>query len=229
MKNAYIGFIKQGVKHENIRIVLNPSHDELNSIFKEMQKQLRANAKNGEKTLIQVYFAGHGHIQDGLTNVLLNSSNPKKVTFNLEARLRTLATIEGSYVIGVLDNCREMLNVTDEVRKIGEATGKTRGVTGAEAKAAPPKLDESRYRNCFITFGCKAGGTVDAQSTLCEIYYNRIQSLSQKNQQGIVILPEDIQRWSARTDKIETLAWAVSRLLLKLPMPPIDEDTIIAS
>ena len=59
--------------------------------------------KNGLRTLLFVYFAGHG--QQEASNQILVLNEEKK--YPLEKMLRTLAKNEKGYVIAVFDCCRE--------------------------------------------------------------------------------------------------------------------------
>ena len=56
------------------------------------------------KTLLFVYYAGHG-MMDNCTYVVLNG----KRMYPLEKMLRTLAKADGSYVVAVFDCCREKM------------------------------------------------------------------------------------------------------------------------
>ena len=60
------------------------------------------NRKKGRKTLIWVYYGGHGAM-DNFTSMILNEGK----IFNLEWFIRTLAKGKDTYVIGLLDCCRE--------------------------------------------------------------------------------------------------------------------------
>ena len=63
---------------------------------------------NGESTLIFVYYAGHG-AQDNDTSMILNGAS---TMFPLEKMLRVIAGMKGTYVIALLDCCREKLDST---------------------------------------------------------------------------------------------------------------------
>ena len=55
-----------------------------------------------KNTLFYFYYAGHG-MMDMMTHVVLNGSK----SFPIEKILRNIAKCHGSYVIALLDCCRE--------------------------------------------------------------------------------------------------------------------------
>ena len=62
---------------------------------------------NGESTLIYFYFAGHG-AQDNTTSMILNGDS---TMFPIEKMLRVIAGMKGTYVVALLDCCREKIDL----------------------------------------------------------------------------------------------------------------------
>ena len=89
--------------------------------LKELVKRLKtarenhSNQNKKEHQLIQwskqaififVYYAGHGTVMDGTTQIVLNINEGKKTPYPIETQLRLLGRVKGVYVMGVLDCCR---------------------------------------------------------------------------------------------------------------------------
>ena len=91
---------------------------------------LAENAKEGENTLVFIYYAGHG-VSDNYTFALVNDM--KRPWFPLEQNVRTLSKAEGSYIIALFDCCREKVKVPK-----------------ANTSSAQSGTDE----NFIMTFGC---------------------------------------------------------------------------
>ena len=65
------------------------------------------NWKQKKRTLVIVYYAGHGILR-GQTKALCNSaSRALKAYYPLERQLREMGSQPGAFVIGVFDCCRE--------------------------------------------------------------------------------------------------------------------------
>ena len=62
-------------------------------------------AKDGEKTLLFLYYAGYGQSDNNLSAVL----NEEKL-YPLEKMVRSIAKAEGSYVIALFDCSRERID-----------------------------------------------------------------------------------------------------------------------
>ena len=101
-----------GARDEDIiEITGNTGNDcdfeRLSHLFVELNEEAIANWRNNnKKTFIFVYYAGHGTVMDGTTQIVLNINEGKKTPFPLETHLRILGTRKGVYVMGVLDCCR---------------------------------------------------------------------------------------------------------------------------
>ena len=69
--------------------------------------EIYENNKNGQNTLLFVYYAGHG-MMDNYTYSVLNGG--RRYKYPLEKMLRTAAKMNGSYIIAAFDCCREKLS-----------------------------------------------------------------------------------------------------------------------
>ena len=86
----------------------NPSHRDLKlAINDAMNEIIRAFRDHQENTLLFVYYAGHG-MMDQTTYCMLNSTT--KLRYPIEAMLRDIAQEHGSYVVALLDCCREKID-----------------------------------------------------------------------------------------------------------------------
>ena len=65
--------------------------------------------ENQIKTLIWVYYSGHGVMNNTTFAVCNEALRAAKVWYPLEKQLRMLAGIKGAYVVGVFDCCRAVI------------------------------------------------------------------------------------------------------------------------
>ena len=92
----------------------NPSSKDINDLFADISKQLRADKKKKpvEKTLLLFLFAGHGILKDGIQWLLLNEFEEKTGFYkllNAEGKLRFWAEIyPNAYIIGIFACCRQL-------------------------------------------------------------------------------------------------------------------------
>ena len=80
----------------------DPDYKEIRKAISQACKDIYNNFSNGINTLLFVYYAGHG-MMDNCTYVVLNA----KKMYPLEKMLRSLAKADGSYVVSIFDCCRE--------------------------------------------------------------------------------------------------------------------------
>ena len=97
----HIGFDKSEITE-----LINPDKESLKTLFNKVMDQAYMNGKEGKETILFVYFAGHGAM-DNDTYIILNGP---KMAFPLEKMLRTISKMTGTYVIALLDCCREKLS-----------------------------------------------------------------------------------------------------------------------
>ena len=98
-----LGLTRLGFTEDNITQVKNPTWDELQRAFMQISGKIFDDSKRGVKSLLFVYFAGHGQ-QDASNQVLILN---EERTYPLEKMLRTLSKNEVGYVISVFDCCRD--------------------------------------------------------------------------------------------------------------------------
>lgn len=87
-----------------------------NGVCEDLEKGYRkicdemSNAKsNKKKTLLYVYYSGHGNM-DTTTKIICNVSESFYRYWDLENRLSILSKYPNTFVVGVLDCCREAFN-----------------------------------------------------------------------------------------------------------------------
>ena len=104
-----IKVVKAGLKRlqfqsSEIEILKDPNYQKIKIAIDSASREIFENYEEGRKTLLYVYYAGHG-MMDNTTYCVLNG----KRMYPLEKMLRTIAKQDGSYVMSVFDCCREKL------------------------------------------------------------------------------------------------------------------------
>jgi hypothetical protein len=95
-----------------ITVLMEPTSDQLNNYFKQLSSIAYEKSKqsvDGKRGIaLFCYFSGHG-VLEATTKILLPSEIlcDRKNPYPLEAKLRMIKDIEHTYVIGILDCCRE--------------------------------------------------------------------------------------------------------------------------
>ena len=113
-------------------VLENPDYVDLKLAMNDtMNDMLRSYKHNEENTLLFVYYAGHG-IMDNNTKIVLNGPR----MYPLEKILRGMATGDGSYIVALFDCCREKLS-----------SGATRGGGNADDDEADDMDAEELYRH----------------------------------------------------------------------------------
>ena len=79
--------------------------------------------ENQIKTLIWVYYSGHGVMKNTTFAVCDKGTRAARAWYPLEKQLRMLAGIKGTYVVGVFDCCRAAItpDMRGELRDGGAA------------------------------------------------------------------------------------------------------------
>ena len=75
--------------------------------MKKIRKKLSDNSEAEKKTLVIIYFAGHGVMLKNENNIAVLETDEKKRYYGLECSSRALSDIPRSYIITVFDCCRE--------------------------------------------------------------------------------------------------------------------------
>ena len=114
------------------------------------------------------------------TEAVINTNEPGNLKFRvpLEKQMRILATNPGTFVLGILDCCRENFSLT------------TRGTGGA----VDEEDEFEDYCNLFITHGCAPNLGVDARSTISSMYFQKLKQFAR--QDGSVIIPGRMTTWT---------------------------------
>ena len=111
---------------------------------------MESNYANGMESNVYFFYGGHG-IMEFTTYIVCPRFDPKRPQewrFPVEKELRKLARVNGSYVVSVLDCCREMWRTKDDAYRL------------------PEEADPPGDRNLILTFGCPPNCTVDANSLI---------------------------------------------------------------
>ena len=175
-----------GARTSDIIIDENIDFNKFKEIIHDMRNEISDNWRNGEKkTLIFIYYAGHGVMTKGMTHAVCNGGFDKqgrpttsKAFYPLENSLRSLGTERGGYVIGIFDCCRETL------------TEATRGGMGVDGDGLDMTAEE--YHNFILWFGCPPGSQVDAKSTIAIDFFREMKEHA-NNSDGTILLPHGLQ------------------------------------
>ena len=98
------GLQRLGFSKDTMTVLTDPSWHVLNNTLSELSIGLLSVVEDNINTLTFVYYAGHG-LSDNNLWAQLN----EEMIYPLEKQLRSLAKIQGSYVIGLFDCCREKM------------------------------------------------------------------------------------------------------------------------
>ena len=120
--------------------------------------RINENTRFNQKTLIIVYYGGHGMINDNHSQIVMPDKSMKIPLYNLEGRLRSLGGLDNSYVIGIFDCCRD--KYTEDI--FHHEVVKQRGEPGTEKQ----EVIVEKGRNVFLIFGCPQNKSVPAESKI---------------------------------------------------------------
>ena len=90
-ENAKRGFISLGASIADIQIYENLSFDDMKSLFGGMQRKVIQNWAAQQTSLIFVYYAGHGVMDNTVYAVCNGGQRPSKYIYGLQNRLNSLA------------------------------------------------------------------------------------------------------------------------------------------
>ena len=77
--------------------------------MKKFRSALTENLKAEKKTLVVIYYAGHGVMLKNENNIVLLEENENKRLYRLEQHSRALSKFKGSYILTIFDCCREYM------------------------------------------------------------------------------------------------------------------------
>ena len=107
--------------------------------------------------------------------------------YNLEVRLRALGNLDKSYVIGILDCCRQAYD---------EGMFPPEEIRGGRGNAVRDE-EAGKGRNVFLIFGCPSDETVPAKSEIATQFFDVLERSKDNN--GCLLLPDAgniFNRWS---------------------------------
>lgn len=132
-----------------VTVLTNPTLKLVQDYFKLLNaRAYQLSAKpNGDKQglVFFCYFSGHGVIEHGRTKIVLTNDT---LTFALEKQLRKLKAIEHTYIVGLLDCCRQESKAAKEL---------VRGLPMADSEDS-----EESQQNLILIFGCEPSASVKA-------------------------------------------------------------------
>lgn len=105
MKVVHAGLRRLRFAKDEITMIENADYMQVKIAIDGANAEIYDNFSNGLNTLLFVYYAGHG-MMDNCTYSIHNRTD-RRWKYPLEKQLRTLARADGSYVVGVFDCCRE--------------------------------------------------------------------------------------------------------------------------
>ena len=144
MKIVKTGLQCLSFMESNIQMYENPEPNQIKSVFNQLIEDCQLDAAKNEKTLIFIYFGGHGAFNME-TSAILNGKNS---LFPLEAMINLLAAMQNTYVIGLFDSSREQIDLNQWYGAqvdLPEDLGNLMAYSIAN--------EEKSTTNCLITYG----------------------------------------------------------------------------
>ena len=175
----------------------------------ETMNQVYINSKNGDKTFIFIYYAGHGAC-DNNTYVITGGGK----MFALEKSIRILGRMPESYVISLFDCCRE---------KIDEGQWRGAGPNYVNIEAMMEDLggrdqddggNQKGFVNTIVTYGCPPSQGVPAKSTIALSYFRQLK-MSADSYDGMIKFPSVLNFYTGIDGKCETISKVKAPLFLK--------------
>ena len=85
----------------------NVSYNDLKELMKDLTTKLHVNKAQGLRTLVKVYFAGHGAMKN--LTYCITATPGKQPYYPLENMLMKLSAIDEAFVFAIFDCCRDEL------------------------------------------------------------------------------------------------------------------------
>lgn len=172
-------------------------HDNLSKLFIDLRISSRANFRKGHKTLIFVYYVGHGvEIKNSLHAVMdADDLTPESQMFYpIEKQLKALCEVQESYVISVFDSSRVM------TRNQGIKSDDDREISGIP-------------RNFIMTKSCEVNSRIDTRPSIALDYFRQLVSMIDP-MDGSIMLPQPFfSDWIPGSNG-ETVAMIQDKLVL---------------
>ena len=150
------------------------------------------NRRAGEKTLVFIYYAGHGVIKNRTYAVLNDDS--KKV-YPIESLIRNLSLEPACFSVGLIDACREQIRPEDFQQM----------VRGGLGSAVMDDNDPDEKGNFILTFGCAPCQFSPQKSHLVPFYFEHLAEKANPAT-GAVVLPSAITLFKGRAGEAETVS-----------------------
>ena len=122
--------------------------------------------------------------------------------FPLEKMLRVIGGMKGTYVVALLDCCREKIDLT-KWRGTGSGNNAELSPDLESLFAAQDAIQQRHNTNLLITYGCPPSQGVPAKSTIAVAYFKFLNG--QKDAQGKITLPGNISFFQGTDGKCETV------------------------
>ena len=148
------GLKNYGFGRRDITCEEDVDYNGLKELMDSLRVELINNGKSKIKTLLVIYYAGHGCMRGNTTQVVLNDQ--AKTFYPMESIARVFAEIQGAYVMVIFDCCRENLN-----------NAKYRSGGGETEQESDP----ASYRNLILINGCPPNREVDAKSSIAAEFF----------------------------------------------------------
>ena len=151
------------MKFDHVFTSLDHGVKDIRSEYQDRKRELEiADTDPTKKTLLYVYYSGHGVIIRGTTHIVLNEADAfSHRYFPLERYLKVLKGFHNTYIVGVFDCCREAITIPTRGDDDGANDNEVRG-------------------SVYLTFGCAADTGVKANSTLAKNYRKCLQEILNK-------------------------------------------------
>ena len=145
IKTVYHGLRRLRFAKNEIIMLEDADYMQVKIAIDSTNNEIYDNYCNGMSTLLFVYYAGHG-MMDNCTYSIHNRTD-RRWKYPLEKQLRTIAKAEGSYVVAVFDCCREKLRLEQ-----------MRGLKNLDQDLLESGvflcLPDDPQENFIITYGC---------------------------------------------------------------------------
>lgn len=205
--------MEAGVKNlgfQEIQKFWEPDHKKLKLYFTKLDARLLEEADEGKKTMVFVYYTGHG-LMDERSLIVVNddSTKPKNAfMFPLERYIRTISENPNNYMVALFDCCRarvpkkfrNMLNCDD----------------GGE---------EEPSRNLMFIFGCAPTSVVNQKSPLARAFITQCD-LGKKKNGGQVSFPMDFIFFKTKDAKPEIVTDCTHTLMFPKKTAQQEENTV---
>lgn len=133
----------------------DPDYQQVKIAIDRASQEVYENFQEGSNTLLFVYYAGHG-MMDNSTYCVLNGAR----MYPLEKQLRSLAKADGSYVVAVFDCCREKLKKKAS-RGFNPNEMKWNTLEDDSEWLGAPKGSQENF---IVTYGCQPSDGVPQKS-----------------------------------------------------------------